>query len=646
MGGKPRQDTRARQEVEVKRFTVLCLLPSLSFADLDPAGMTQVMSGVDDKAVSIEMGHTFPWLDQVFTHAWMSTNGFVLMYNPTTGVGKQTAPLYGYCCDGYTHATGMPTYMPRDYGLSNFSYMIAPMWTDLDDTSNDANAGYFYKTDSDSTSFLWNKVRQYATTNENTFGLTLDRTGGFKFEYKDINVNFHHKAFVGWYGGPNFPNGDGYGGSWTQEYTMNGFTTNDIMNYGGPTSFEVNNDIASLIMSASTLNQQQGGGGEAVSAPPSYAEQAVDTVFGDSADDFMHLDQPDAMGRPRALTQLAQPQVYQDAPQEQMFGGPQIMSRAPTGEPIRQDQQQQQQQAPEITGEPAQVEEVREARPVEVVEAVAEVVQVTREPRPEPAPERVVIRAEPVVREAQTVEAQAKAAPVEVAAETKAEPAAERVSATVKPTVDVVGIAMSLTGQSQTFGSQAQNMGVVEDVAPDQTVVGMQQQITQTVTDQADQQETNGLTQEDFAPPSQMQFEQDFNDAIATGQSIGQFLSAQLPDFSQFNVAPPSQQEQRTVQRAEAQIQTMSQQDFDQSLENELEDLSDTGGFTDQSLAVFLISNNPAFNQYQNVNLTDREFYESTQMYPNNAPTVDPRGLLRITGTDGYNDLVELQWQR
>jgi hypothetical protein len=212
--------------------------------------------------------------------------------------------------------------------------------------------------------------------------------------------------------------------------------------------------------------------------------------------------------------------------------------------------------------------------------------------------------------------------------------------------VDVVGIAMSLTGQSQTFGSQAQNMGVVEDVAPDQTVAGMQQQITQTVTDQADQQETNGLTQEDLAPPSQMQFEQDFNDAIATGQSIGQFLSAQLPDFSQFDVAPPSQQEQRTVQRAEAQIQTMSQQDIEQSLENELEDLGDTGGFTDQSLAVFLISNNPAFNQYQNVNLTDREFYESTQMYPNNAPTVDPRGLLRITGTDGYNDLVELQWQR
>tara|TARA_R100001509_G_scaffold165096_3_gene145118 strand:- start:4503 stop:6398 length:1896 start_codon:yes stop_codon:yes gene_type:complete len=631
----------------VKKYLSILLFPTVTFANnLSPDGMTQVMSGVDDKAVSVEMGHTFPWLDQVFTHAWMSTNGFVLMYNPTTGIGRQTAPPSGYCCDGYTHGTGMPTYMPNTYGLGSFSYMLAPLWTDLDDTSADTDAGYFYKTDSDSTSFLWNKVRQYATTNENTFGLTLDRTGGFKFEYQDVNVSFHHKAFVGWYGGPNFPNGDGYGGSWTQEWEMNGFTTNDVQNYDGSTTFELNNGVASLIMSASTLNQQQGGGGgEAASAPPSYAEQAADTVFGDSADDFMHLDQPDAMGRPRALTQLAQPQVYQDAPQEQMFGGPQIMGRAPTGEPVRQDQQQQR-QAPEITGEPAQVEEVREARPVEVVEAVAEVVQVTREPRPEPAPERVVIRAEPVVREAQVVETQAKAAPVEVAAETRAEPAAERVSAAVKPAVDVVGIALSLSGQSQSFGSQTQNMGIFDDTGPDQTVVSMQQQITQTVTTQADQQESNGLTQEDLAPPSQMQFEQDFNDAIATGQSIGQFLSAQLPDFSRFDVTPPSQQEQRTVQRAEAQIQSMSQQDVEQSLENELEELGDTGGFTDQSLAVFLISNNPAFNAYDNVSLTDREFYRSAQLYPSNSVQANPVGILRVTGNRKYSDLVDLQWQR
>ena len=621
----------------MKRLTLLCLFPVLAYADLDPTGMTQVMSGVDDKAVSVEMGHTFPWLDQVFTHAWMSTNGFVLMYNPTTGIGRQTAPPSGYCCDGYTHGTGMPTYMPNAYGLSNFSYMIAPMWTDLDDTSSAADAGYFYKTDSESTSFLWHKVREYATTNENTFGLTLDKTGGFKFEYEDVNVSFHHKAFVGWYGG-NFPTGDGSGSPWTQEWEMNGFTTNDVQNYGGNTTFELNNGVASLIMSASTLNQQGGGDGQQ-SAPPTYAEQAVDVVFGDSADDFLYLDQPDSSGMPRVLSQVAPPQIYQEAPQEEMFGGPS------TGEPVRQDQQQQQQQqqTPEITGEPAQVEEVREARPVEVV---AEVVQVTREPIPEPAPAQVVIRAEPA--EVTEPAAQREPAPVEVAVEARAEPVAEKVSAVVKPAVDVVRIALSLTGQSyqpQSFGIP-QGMAMPEQTI-DQTVVEMQEQITQVAVAQSDQQEVNGLTQQDLAPPTQMQFENDFNDAIATGQSVGQFLSAQLPDFSQFDVAPPSQQEQRTVQRAETQIQTMSQADVQQSLDSQLENLEDTGGFTDQSLAVFLISNNPAFSQYDSVTLSDRQqFYSSAQPYPANNIRANPLGVLRVTGNSGYDDLVDLQWQR
>jgi hypothetical protein len=176
--------------------------------------------------------------------------------------------------------------------------------------------------------------------------------------------------------------------------------------------------------------------------------------------------------------------------------------------------------------------------------------------------------------------------------------------------------------------------------------LGTQAQMTQVIAQQAQQQEENTITTSDLAPPSQMQFENDFNGAIATGQSIGQFLNAQLPDFSRFDVAPPSQDEQRTVQRAETQIQNMSQQDIDQSLENELQDLGDTGGFTDQSLAVFLISNNPAFSQY-NIELSDRpQFYPSTQPYPSNNIQADPLGVLRVTGNEGYNNLVELQWQR
>jgi len=616
----------------LKRLTLLSLLPAIAYGDLDPTGMTQVMNGVDDNAYHVQLGHDFPYLGKVFTDAWMSTNGFVLLWSPTNqnNLGVQTSPTYGHCCDGYNFGAGTPNYL--DAKVGQFSYMLAPLWTDLDDTNIRDGDGYYYSTNETESKFLWYKVTEYNRPNSvNTFQLNIDKTGGYEYLYQDVAID-SHQVFIGWTGDtaadPFWHTQQFYG----DKFTMNPNATGQLIsNYGGDLATNSYGDIFGLVGQASTLNQPQVGGGEQQAAPPTYAEQAVDTVFGDSADDFLYLDQPDAMGRPRALTQLA-PQIYQEAPQEQMFEGPN-----PT-EPSRQQ--------PEITGEPQPVEEVRETRPVEIVEAPVEVVQVTREPRPELAPERVVVRAEPVVREAQTVEVQAQATPVEVVAETRAEPSAKSVSAVSKPKVDVVGIALSLAGQSQSFDVQ-QNMGISEDISSDQTVVGMQQQAIQTVITQSDQQTTNGLTQEDLAPSAQMQFENDFNDAIATGQSIGQFLSAQLPDFSRFDVAPPSQQEQRTVQRAETQLQTMSQQDVEQSLENELEELGDTGGFTDQSLAVFLISNNPAFSAYDSINLSDRQqFYPSTQPYPTNNVPANPLGVLRVTGNQGYNDLVDLQWQR
>jgi len=91
----------------------------------------------------------------------------------------------------------------------------------------------------------------------------------------------------------------------------------------------------------------------------------------------------------------------------------------------------------------------------------------------------------------------------------------------------------------------------------------------------------------------------------------------------------------------------MTQADVQQSLDSELENLEDTGGFTDQSLAVFLISNNPAFSQYDSVTLSDRQqFYSSAQPYPANNIRANPLGVLRVTGNSGYDDLVDLQWQR
>lgn len=403
--------------------------------------------------------------------------------------------------------------------------------------------------------------------------------------------------------------------------------------------------------------------------PPTFAEQATNVVFGDSPDDFLFLDQPDRTGKPRALKQVEAPQVYQTTEQEaEMFGAPPESKPRMDGEPPPQS-------GPRIDNEPPTAEEPlemveplpsieaeekikpikeeRNLRQAEPEEIIAEVARVTRRPNPEVVQVRQEAPVEPPVREKQV-------APIEVAATTRLEPIAESVRTVVRPAVDVVGIALSLAQEQSTQSSnpvsESQKSKPMEQVAQVVSQPGAesywqmateQTKISQALIQQSQQQQSNSTAAVEVAPPSQAQFEDDFNDALATGQSVGQFLSAQPPDFSRFDVEEPTIQEQRMVEKATVAIKTMSEVQVEQSIDNQLDTLSNTGGFTDQSLTVFLISNNPDFDQYGDVNLSDRdEFYKSTQVYPNNAPRVDPFGVLRIGGSETYKDLVDIQWQR
>lgn len=397
--------------------------------------------------------------------------------------------------------------------------------------------------------------------------------------------------------------------------------------------------------------------------PPTFAEQATNVVFGDSPDDFLFLDQPDRTGKPRALKQAEAPQVYQSTEQEaEMFGAP------PEARPRADDAPPQN---PEIMyleaiEEPTQTverlpslektkkvepkQEEKKTRQAEPDEIIAEVARVTKRPSPEAMLVRQEAPVEPPAREKEV-------APVEVAATTRSEPVAESVRTITRPALDVVGIALSLAKeQSSKSESGSQKSEPMQQVAQVLSQVGTgtywqmatnQTKISQALIQQTQQQQSNSMASVDLAPPSQEQFEEDFNDAIATGQSVGQFLSAQPPDFSRFEIDEPTIQEQRMVQKATVAIKTMSQAQVEQSIDNQLDTLSETGGFTDQSVAVFLISNNSDFNQYQDVNLSDRdEFYKSTQVYPNNAPRVDPFGVLRLGGSEAYKSLVDIQWQK
>lgn len=164
---------------------------------------TQVGDGVDDGTFHIPLGHSFPYYDGVFTNAWMSSNGFIILYDATAGVGNaNTNQSWCQSC-GWGYGGGNPS------GRSNLSYMVAPLWTDLDDTTAGNDRGYFYQTDTGGTSFLWWNVFEYGTNNENTFQLDLWPEGSLDFKYFDVNVT-DHNTWVGFTGDATAQDGNVY----------------------------------------------------------------------------------------------------------------------------------------------------------------------------------------------------------------------------------------------------------------------------------------------------------------------------------------------------------------------------------------------------------------------------------------------------
>lgn len=640
--------------MRILAFLMALLTTSAIGSELDPAGMTQVMNGVDDSAYHVQLAHNFPHLDKVFTDAWMSTNGFILLWSPTNNLGVQTSPSYGHCCDGYNFGAGTPNYL--DNVVGQFSYMLAPLWTDLDDTNALKDDGYYYQTDTDRSRFLWYKVTEYGRPDAlNTFQINIDKSGGFEYIYDDVAID-SHQVFIGWTGDtandPYWHTQQFYGDKFTMDPNATGQL---ISSYGGDLATnEYSNGNFGLVGRAdctNPLNNSTCDGYWDAVAESSVTNQYTDNVFGDEVEDYFFTDNQDRQGQ----NPPPPPPPYQDTQQErEMFGLAPSANEPPTGEPSRPDQQRQQER--EMSGE---LEQIDRSQPVERVEPPIEIIEEpvegVREPTPERRPNLAVVREEPVLQpvEVERVERVEREERVEILREPEAEREAEKVveREVIRPAVDVVGIALSTVGQptyrSSSTSSQRSQMTFQEqqEFSPNTDVYDVQVQTTQAVSQQAQQQETNTITTSDaLALASQMQFESDFNDAIATGQSVGQFLSAQLPDFSRFDVEPPSQDEQRTIQRADTQIQRMSQQAVQQNTEAQLEEVQDAGGFVDQSLTVLLISNNPEFNQYSQAQLADKQFYQNKVIYAGNR-TID-RPLILRSGSNTYNAMVDEQWQR
>ena len=140
---------------------------------------------------------------------------------------------------------------------------------------------------------------------------------------------------------------------------------------------------------------------------------------------------------------------------------------------------------------------------------------------------------------------------------------------------------------------------------------------------QEQQQEQQVLTFDDGSSftVADQNFESSFDDALGSGQSIGQFLSNQAPSFAKFDIAPPTVSEQQVSSAVESLADRVGSQVAAQNLQTQLDTVQEGGGFdVDQTATVAYIGYSSGFSDYTGqAQLSDRDdWYISKTLYKDN----------------------------
>ena len=132
-----------------------------------PATATPLYLG-DDSTARIDLGFEFTYWGQIFTSAWVSSNGFVSFES-----GNHL------CCNG----------RPLEQAPRNTIY---GMWTDLISGGNP-----YYRRSQGSILFGWYNTNEYGTNNQYTFEIGLFDDGKIQFNYANLAPFTYHLATAG-----------------------------------------------------------------------------------------------------------------------------------------------------------------------------------------------------------------------------------------------------------------------------------------------------------------------------------------------------------------------------------------------------------------------------------------------------------------
>ena len=210
------------------------------------------------------------------------------------------------------------------------------------------------------------------------------------------------------------------------------------------------------------------------------------------------------------------------------------------------------------------------------------------------------------------------------------------------------------TGNTFVIEQQEQSTGQVQiqvaEVVDSGPVVSAFEVAEQQQEEQEEQQELTFDDGSNFTVADQT-FESSFDDALGTGQSIGQFLSNQQPNFAKFDIPPPTVQEQQVATAVESLADRMGTQVAAQNLQVQLGAVQQSGGFdVDQTATVAFIGYKAGFSEYAGQEqLSDRDdWYISKTMYPGNTNKDNDLSFYMMAGkTQGkLQTMIDSQYNR
>jgi len=622
------------------------LLTLLFFSNL-AFGQTQVMNGVDDGTYHVSLGHTFPYYGGLFTDAWMSSNGFIMLYDPVSQFGNPNTS-WSHCCNGRDLTTTTSGY---------YSFMIAPLWTDLRHDTNVEGSGYFYETASTGTQFLWNKVKEYGTNNLNTFGVELWPDGSFDFHYQDVTIA-NHTTTIGFTGDLSF--GD-YNQVFHKTLYEGGMNIDHILTFTDQETYDSNGNLTDAVWWG-----QDGGYDPSVDCTdalndtrcPGYEEayfnqqcdidalysvqctgydQAIllqemsntDFIFGDDITDFYYEEED--------LTTYVEETFYEE---EEYYGGEEegefgyLGSDGP--ESYGTDDGMDGGSEEEIGTLP--IEELAEVSTASLLPEEGE--EVYSEPFDEP--EEITVGADPISEDIIVEEVFEEEVILEEVEGPSINPIAiamAQVEAGIAETKENMSkLATDSTPGEDTNNEENLRTFEAETTFFEESTISLIVDPTVTViVDQTEEEsETVEVMNDNTVASSEQGFQEQQNQSFSTGQSITAVLNNVAPNFSQFDVAPPSAQEQQTTDRASSQANNMSEEQLASNLDEFADEMQDSGGFTDQSLTIFLMGRVNGFDNYGG-QLQDTAFYNDRGL-PVSSVQNDRNIMLQLIGTSGKHE--------